>query len=308
LGFYWLWRDEGGTWLDALFMTVITITTIGYEEVHPLDATGRWLAMAVGLVGIGSLFYLFGVVMDMVVSLRLERRPHMERLKRISHHVIVVGLGRVGRQAVLELKASRVPVVAIDPSENARRFAEEHQIPLLDKDGSEDQTLLEAGIERARGLVATTGNDATNLLVVLSARSLRPDLYIVARASEDASVSKLLRAGANRAISPYAIGGRRLAHLILSPRVVDFFETVLTGRENFSLEEVLVQKGSPLDGLPLGKLGELGCQASVLAVFRGDTPIPRPPAELTLQAGDRLLALGTLPQLDHLEELAGAVS
>lgn len=308
LGFYLLWRDQGGTWLDALYMTVITITTIGYEEVHPLDTPGRLLAMGVALVGIASLFYTFGLFMDFVVGLRLEGRGRMREMEKLKDHVIVVGLGRVGRQAAAELKASGIPLVALDPSESAQRFAKEHGLLLIPKDGTEDQTLLEAGILRAKGLIATTGNDATNLLVVLSARTLRPDLYIVARASEEGTVPKLLKAGANRAISPYAIGGRRLAHLILSPRVVDFFETILTGKENFSLEEILIQKGSPLDGLALGELQAKGCQASVLAVFRGNEPLPRPPADFRFLAGDRVLALGTIQQLDQLEELASAVS
>ncbi|UZX15523.1 potassium channel protein [Thermus sp. PS18] len=308
LGFYLLWKDQGATWLDALYMTFITITTIGYEEVYPLDSTGRILAMLVASVGVGSLFYLFSVIMDTVVSLRLEGTWRQREMNRISNHVIVVGLGRVGRQAALELKASGIPVVALDPSENAHQFAQENHILLFNKDGTEDQSLIEAGILRAKGLIATTSNDATNLLVVLSARTLKPDLFIVARASDESAIPKLLKAGANRAISPYAIGGRRLAHLILSPRVVDFFETVLTGKESFSLEEILIQKGSPLDGLALGELQARGCQASVLAVFRGAEPLPRPPLDFRLLAHDRILALGTTQQLEQLEKLASAVS
>jgi voltage-gated potassium channel len=223
LGFYLLWRDQGGTWLDALYMTIITITTIGYEEVHPLDTAGRLLAMGVALVGIGSLFYAFSVVMDTIVSVRLRPRERMDLIKKLSDHVILVGLGRVGRQAAQELKTSGVPFVVVDKSEAARTYAEEHGYLLLQRDGTEDEALLAAGVERARGLIATASDDATNLYVVLFARRLNPRLYIVSRASDEKAVPKLLRAGADRAVSPYAIGGKRLAHLLLSPRVVDFF-------------------------------------------------------------------------------------
>jgi voltage-gated potassium channel len=304
LGFYLLWRDQGGTWLDALYMTIITITTIGYEEVYPLDTAGRLLAMGVGLVGIGSLFYAFSVVMDTIVSVRLRPRERMGLIKKLSDHVILVGLGRVGRQAAQELKASGVPFVVVDKSEAARAYAEEHGYLLLQRDGTEDEALLAAGVERAQGLIATASDDATNLYVVLSARRLNPRLYIVSRASDEKAVPKLLRAGADRAVSPYAIGGKRLAHLLLSPRVVDFFETILAGKQQLGLEEIRVEPGSSLVHRPIREVQARGCRASILAVFRGSEPHPNPSPDFVLEAEDRLLAMGTVAELDRLEALA----
>lgn len=311
-GFWLLWRPHQATWLDALFMTAITITTIGYGEVYKLDAAGRLWAILVGFVGIGSLFYSFGVVMDHLVTRRLTdpggRRKVLERIDHLKEHVIVAGLGRVGKQAALELKEAGVPFVVVDPSEAGREYAQGHGMLLFPGDATKDEVLERAGVRRASGLIVTTGDDATNLYVVLSARVLNPGLFIVSRAVDEDSIGKLLRAGANRAISPYAIGGRRLAHLILSPSVVDFFETVLRrGSESLNLEDVTVPPHSPLIGRTLRDvLRECPPGVSVLAVFRGTQAMANPHPDLTLEGHDRLLAMGTVEQLDRLEDLLRA--
>ena len=231
LGYFSLWRAVGGTWLDALFMTVTTITTVGYGEVKPLDTAGRIFTMIIAIVGVGSLFYTFGVVMEYIVALRLAdptgRRKMDKRIEALHEHIILAGLGRVGRQAGRELAEARVPFLVVEPSEVSARHAEEQGWLCLQGDATDDAVLERAGVRRARGLIATTANDATNMYIVLSARVLNPKLHIVSRAVDETSVPKLTRAGADRAISPYAIGGHRLAHLILSPTVVDFFETAL---------------------------------------------------------------------------------
>jgi voltage-gated potassium channel len=175
-------------------------------------------------------------------------------------------------------------------------------------DATEDAVLEGLGVRRARGLVATTANDATNMYIVLSARVLAPSLYIVSRAVDEASVAKLTRAGANRAISPYAIGGHRLAHLILSPTVVDFFETALRrGDETLDIEDVAVAADSRAIGQTLDALDvRRATGATVLAVVRDGNPLVNPPGDLVLLAGDQLLALGTEEQLRRLEQLLGA--
>ncbi|MGZ3478738.1 MAG: potassium channel family protein, partial [Myxococcaceae bacterium] len=229
VGYHWLWRDHGGTWMDALFMTFTTVATIGYGEVKPLDDAGRVFTMAIAVTGIGSLFYSFTVGLDHLTSdsVRQARRKRrmQQRIDRLERHVVVAGYGRVGREAAHELREAGVPVVVVDPGPESGRLAGEAGLLVMAGDAAEDAVLERAGIRRARGLVATTASDATNLYVILSARLLNPTLFIASRAVDEFSVPKLLRAGANRAISPYAIGGRRLAHLMLSPRVVDFFET-----------------------------------------------------------------------------------
>src|SRR5262249_40743171 len=185
------------------------------------------------------------------------------------------------------------------------QYAESHGYLILAADATDDAVLEHAGVRRARGLIVTTANDATNMYIILSARVLNPDLYIVSRAVDDASVTKLARAGADRAISPYAIGGHRLAHLILKPAVVDFFETALrSGRAALNIEDLAVPTGKPIVGQALGQLDiRRVTGARVLAVMRDGTPIASPPGDFALGKGDRLLALGTGEQLARLDEL-----
>ncbi|HUO64605.1 MAG TPA: potassium channel protein [Terriglobales bacterium] len=312
IGYLWLWRAVGGTWLDALFMTVTTITTIGYGEVKPLDSAGRIFTMIIAIVGVGSLFYTFGVVMEYIVALRLAdptgRRKMDKRIEALSGHVILAGLGRVGRQAGQELSEARVSFVIVDPAEANVRQAEERGWLCLQGDATDDAVLERAGVRRARGLIATTANDATNMYIVLSARVLNPKLHIVSRAVDETSVPKLTRAGADRAISPYAIGGHRLAHLILSPTVVDFFETALRrGDESLNIEAVAMGPDSPAIGYTLEELAlRQATGATVLAIMRDGNPVVNPPGDMSLARGDRLLVLGTRDQLERVERaLAG---
>jgi voltage-gated potassium channel len=307
LGYLWLWRHRDATVMDALFMTVTTITTIGYGEVKPLDTPGRIFTMLLALSGIGSLFYTLGVVMESLVSARLAdpggRRKMERRIRDLREHVIVAGLGRVGRQAAQELADAGTPFVVVDPGPGAARHAEERGYLHLTGDATDDEVLEQAGIRVARGLIVTSSSDATNMYIVLSARVLNPRLHIVSRAIDEASVTKLIRAGANRAISPYAIGGHRLAHLILSPSVVDFFETALRrGDQTLNIEDVAVPTDSPVREKSLETLDiRRATGATVLAVLRDGNPIVSPPGDLRLQAGDRLLALGTREQLERLD-------
>ena len=309
LGYYALWQSSGGTWLDALFMTVTTITTIGYGEVRPLDSVGRIFTILLAFVGIGSLFYTLSVIMEYLVSVRLadpSGRHKMERrISELTGHVIVAGLGRVGRQAALELAEARTAFVSVDPSEAAEHFAEANGLLFLRGNATEDPVLERAGIGRARGLIVTTGSDATNMYIVLSARVLNPQLRIVSRAMDEASVTKLTRAGANRAISPYAIGGHRMAHLMLNPAVIDFFETALRkGSETLNIEDLSVPAESPAVGKSLEALDvRRTIGVTILAILRDGNPVVGSPEAMVVAPGDQLLALGTASQLEALERL-----
>jgi voltage-gated potassium channel len=276
LGYFWLWQGQGGTWMDALFMTVTTITTVGYGEVRPLDTVGRMFTMVLAIAGIGSLFYTLGVVMEYLVAARLAdpggRRRMERRIEALRQHIVVAGLGRVGGQAAQELFEARTPFVVVDLVPAAVRHAEERGYLLLEGDATEDAVLERAGIRRASGLVVTT---------------------------------KLVRAGANRAISPYAIGGHRLAHLILRPAVVDFFETALrAGEVALNIEDVAVTPESPTVGQTLGALDiRRVTGVTVLAILRGGNPLVNPPGDFVIAGGDQFLALGTKEQLARLERI-----
>ncbi len=307
-GYHWMWRDRPDAWLDALYMTVITITTVGYREVGPLDGAGRVFTMVVALTGVGSLFYTLGAMMEYLVAMRLvdpggRRRKMERRVERLEQHVIVAGIGRVGRQAADELDHAGVPFLVVDPGVAASRYAEERGYLHVQGDATEDAVLERARVGHARGMIVTTANDATNMYIVLSGRVLNPSLYIVSRAADETSVSKLIRAGADRAISPYAIGGHRLAHLILSPTVVDFFETALRkGHEALAIESIVLSDASPSVGRTLGDVDARRVTgATVLAVMRNGNPVVNPDGAFVLQASDQLLALGTSAQLTELE-------
>jgi voltage-gated potassium channel len=312
LGYIWLGQSQGATWLDALFMTVTTISTIGYGEIIHLDSVGRIFTMFIAIFGIGSLFYSLTVVMDYLVSSRMvdpygERKLQRE-IDRLKDHIVIAGLGRVGKQAAAELQESKIPFAIIDPRTEAQHYAHQHGYLHILGDASDDETLLKSGIERAKGLIVTTGDDANNLYIVLSARVLRADLYIVSRAVDDGSIPKLVRAGANRAISPYAIGGRRLAHLILSPEVVDFFDTVIRrDEESLNLEGIKVPDGAKVVGQTLASLDVLDrTGASILVILRAKNVLPNPDPETVLQSGDQLLVLGTAEELDALQTMISA--
>lgn len=306
-GYLWEWRDLDASPLDAWFMTFITITTIGFSEIHPLSPSGRVLTMLVAGMGIGSLFHSFTVLLDYAASegaRSVRRRRKMQKqIDAMSGHFILAGLGRVGREAAAELKESGVPFVVVDPGPTTDPFCTALGCPFIKGDASEDTVLVAAGVKRAKGLITTTSSDATNLFVILSARLLNAEIFIASRAVDEASIHKLIRAGANRAISPYAIGGRRLAHVMLSPRVVDFLETALTtGNKALNINDVVVSAtgaGKVLESLQI----PVRSGATLLAVVRQGTPIASPPGSFALATGDHLLLLGTSDQLNAVEGL-----
>ncbi len=305
--------DERYTFLDALYMTVITLATIGYGEVHPLTDSGRVFTIFLILGGVFVFFYSFTELIRTVVSGELRQQLGRQRMKRelaaLDGHFIVCGYGRMGRQVCQEFSRQGMPFVIIDRHpEVLEGFDLAHGIP-LPGDASSDELLRHAGIERARALVTVMSSDAANLYTTMSARLLNRHLFIVARVEDPHSEQKLKRAGANRVVSPYQIGGLRLAHAVLRPTVVDFIE-LATRTEHFELqmEEARVQAGSPLDGSQL-KDGRLRNELKVMVIAvkkHSGEMLFNPEPDVVIEAGDTLVVLGRREQLGQLEALAAA--
>src|SRR3712207_1203463 len=250
---------EGWSFADALYMTVITLTTVGYREVRPLDATGQLWTMALLITGVGTLFYAAVSSVELVVEGTIRgyfgRRRMEAAIRKLNGHYILCGYGRVGRQVAAELALDDVPFVVIEQDpETVEECVVEGYLVLLGE--ASDDVLEEAGVRTVRGLVAAVDSDADNVFVVLSARKLNPRLHIVARASSDESAAKLEIAGADRTLSPYAVGGRRLASLATQPLVVDFLDIVTRGEEGieFRLEEFRVPEESFIADQTIGEL------------------------------------------------------
>lgn len=296
--------------LDAVYQTVTTVTTVGFREVHPLTAAGQVFTIALILVGVGTALYTFGVLLEVLIEghlhQHLERRRMERDIGRMTDHVIICGWGRVGRASAEYLTATGQQIVVVDRNP-ARLEALEH--PTVLGDVTDDDVLVAAGIARARALIAAVDTDADNVYVTLSSRALRPELVIVARARTEASKSKLARAGANRAVNPQLIGGRRMAAFALQPHVAEFLDVVMHDETlEFQIEQVEVPVGSRVAGLSLREAALDTSGALLLAVRPGATGLflPNPTPDTRLEPHTILIAVGNRTQLDALRLHCGA--
>ncbi len=298
---------EGYDPINALYMVITTITTVGYGEIQPLSPRGRLFTMGLIVVGVGTMLYTLSSVVHYAAQGELARevgrRRMQRRIERLSDHVILCGYGRVGRQIANEFRREGVPFVVVDVNETSLAAADAEGCLWVPGNASNDDVLLAAGVKRARALIAAVDSDVDNVYVTLSARGLNPNLFIVARASRDEAEPKLRRAGADRVISPYQIGGRRMAMLALRPVAVEFVDRLLHDPQtDLLLEELDVREGSPLVGRTLEALRNMECRGLiVLAVKQGPRLVPNPPPDLVLGPGDLLIVMGTKADLAALE-------
>ena len=308
IGYVWI---EGWTWFDALYMTVITLSTIGYGETHPLSPGGRAFTIILILGGVSMFVYAATEAIRSIVSGEIQAtlgRQRMERqLAELHNHLIVCGFGRMGRLVCETFSQQKTPFVAIDSDAQVlAEFSMPYGIS-LHGDATSDEVLRHAGIERARALVTVMASDADNLFATMSARLLNAKLFIVARAEDTPSEQKLLRAGANKVVSPYRIGGNRVAQAVLRPAVMDFLElAVQTEHLELQIEETRISAKSPLAGSTLqdSRLRkELGIVIVAIKKTTGRM-VFNPAPETSLEAGDILIAMGDRSQLDRLEALA----
>lgn len=289
---------------DGLYMTIITLTTVGFREVHDLDDAGRTVTMAASLAGAALIFGGVGIMAETLLSEigsgRRERRRMNQTISDLRDHYIVCGFGRVGTTVARQLRDTGRPVVVIDILADSIERARHDGHLVVEGDATEDGTLRAAGVDRARALVATTDSDANNVYVVLSSRAINGGLYIVGRANTPSAEPKLTQAGADRAVSPYTMAGRRIAELAVRPALVDFIDAALSpNRPTFSLEARRVEAGGPFDGRTVGDL--MGRGIFVLAVVRGPGEYDdHPPADRRLGAGDELILSASSATLREL--------
>lgn len=302
---------EGLSLFEALYLTVITLTTIGYGDIVPETDGGKLFTMMLVIGGVFTFFYAATALIRAVVSGEvgdLLGRRYMERaLAHMHHHVIVCGYGRVGRLVCKEFMREKIPFVVIDENAALRAQFEGQAGVFLVGDATSDEVLRHAGIERARGLVTVMATDADNLYTTMSARLLNSKLFIVSRIEDMQSEKKLLRAGANRVVSPYQIGGSRVAQAVLRPTVVDFIELATrTGHIELQLEETRIAAESPLAGATLADSRLRADLKIIIVVIKkpGGEMIFNPPSDKTIEAGDTLVAIGHREHLDKLDRLA----
>ncbi|MCL4476460.1 MAG: potassium channel protein [Nitrospirae bacterium] len=301
---------EKWTVFDALYMTITTITTVGYREVHDLSDTGRVFTLVLIVFGVGTILYTLNNAARIVIEGEIQeifgRRKLEKKIKGLKNHYIVCGYGRMGRVIGKELKEKGAKFVVIERETMSPDTLDADMLSVKG-DATKDEVLKEAGIERAKGLISVLPTDAENLYVVLSARVLNPDMNIVARAGEEGSEQKLLRAGADRVVSPYHIGGLRIAHTVLKPSVVDFIEfATRSGNIDLQMEEIYVHEGASIAGTTLDECGigrELGIIIVAIKRVGGDMKF-NPTFRTTIKPGDILIALGERTKLKVLEDLA----
>ncbi len=316
IGTLWYRFVEGWTWVEGTYMTIITLATVGFSEVRPLDDSGRLFTILLILMGLVVIAYIANRFTEALIQgsfqagFRLQQRKKL--MDALSDHYILCGFGRTGRQIALEFKAERISFVVIDSSEESILDAQQLNYFAVQGDATQDQVLHRVGIERAACLIAALSSDAENLYTILSAKTLNPRLRTIARASSEEAVLKLQRGGADVVVSPYITGGKRMAAAAIRPQVVDFVDGVLTGSDRtFYMEEFLISpEACPWVGQSLRE-ARLRAQsgALIIAIRRANGSLTvGPTAETILEAGDLIIGMGTAEELRRLNQLLSPIN
>lgn len=298
--------------LDALYMTVITLSTVGYETVRPLDAAGKVFVIVLIVVGIVIATWVLSTVVEVFVSeqaLRLRERRQMDKLiDSFKNHFILCGYGRIGRQIASQYRQSGIPFVVVDTDHERIEQMRSDGIPYLEGDASVDDVLIKAGIARAAGLIAVTPTDAVNTFIVLTARGVRSDLFIVARADYPHNVAKLYRAGASKVIAHHVLGGRWIGVTAVNPAVTDFI-TAMTDldRRHNQLREISVDPASGIPGRSFGEAGLRARSGALILAVRGENDpanfLVNPADDYVFKPFDVIVTIGSPTQLEQLTKL-----
>jgi voltage-gated potassium channel len=298
---------------DAFYMTLITVSTVGYAEIHPLSHAGRIFNSFVIFFGVITMFFAIGAMTQSIIELELGeyfgKRRARRMIEKLEQHFIVCGYGRVGRNAALELQRSGVPFVVVDLEPERVERAMAAGMLAVAADSTRDDTLRSVGVVRARGLISALATDADNLFVILSAKNLNPKLFVATRAGEEEAEAKLRRAGADALFAPYTMAGYRLAQAVLRPHVFQFFDvaTKSVGLD-VDVEQVRVPESSEFAARSLGqtRIGrDLG--VIVLGIRKSDgRMLFNPAAETVITGGDYLIVMGEPGNLRNLESMIAA--
>jgi voltage-gated potassium channel len=303
-GYMWI---EGWDLLDSLYMTIITISTVGYGEVHEIGPGGRVFTVLLIIFGVSIITYMVSLVVETLIAGEIRsvlgRRKVGKRIKSLRDHYIICGYGRIGSIICKELTHKAIPLMVIEKDGQVLDQLEQDKILYMDGDATNEETLLEAGIEKAKGLVTVVSSDAENVYICLTARGLNPRLYVLSRAEDEASERKLVRAGANKVILPYMLGGRRMVQAIIRPTVSDFLESAVHDQSfELEIEEITVGEDSRLVNQTLVDSGIRQDMDIIIIGIKekAGTMVFNPSSQTKIQSHDILIAMGRNKDLENL--------
>jgi voltage-gated potassium channel len=298
---------EGWPWLDGLYMTFITLATIGFSEIHPLSTGGRFFTILIAILGIGTVAFIATRSAQLLLSAETFRQKHiLRRIKRLKNHFILCGYGRIGQRIAQDLERADRPFVVIELDEQKVEALAKTPYLYLHGNAEMEETLIEAGVQKASGLILLLPEDSANVFVSLVGREINPNLFILARTDQQRNVRKLLHAGVDKVISPYEIGADRMAQVILRPNVDRFMEQILhTGTMALQVDEVLVEPGSLLAGKSLAESNfRQRFDAVVVALIHAgsDEMSFNPGPQIKIGGGDILIVLGNKEMITALRD------
>jgi len=296
--------------LDSLYMVVITLATVGYREIHPLSPAGMIFTMFLIVFGIITLYYVIRVSGEYILTTRFDKSYKLRQMKNqiqnLIDHYVVCGYGRMGSKVASELAKENIPFVVTENNVQAVEDCRSKGFLCVAGDATSEQTLIEAGLMNAKGLISALGRDSDNILTVITARTLNNNLFVVAKANQDEAIDKLLRVGANRAVSPYQISAFRMTNFALHPGIADFVDNVLDLKNSeIQITDMTVGSNSILVGHPIEEyLANRKSGVSILVVNRSDGhAIINPLGDTVIQAGDRLIMMGIRTNLEAIEKI-----